>query len=260
MAIRYREKKCTNYAINEASLNRFWDHYQKGIPIAVFTTYRTDTNKRQLNKEKVAITQKEADKIFLSARARIKAQGFGFIKGDGFYTYAGEDKPTPEHCYIVYGIPLEDDPNVFYDGTVDYKHKRVIHGYSPAEAENRLTELAISFGKEFNQQSVLLIDRNGRARLHYLEHVETERYDSKGNTYDAVFEDGDEEALGSVEFYSRGDGVYTEIKGKPFACRMQFIDNGLNEAGNSYGDLLSKVHLRNTLIEQFETEPWHYFA
>lgn len=106
--------------LNEASLSRFYQHYQNKEPILFISADRSENDKTQNNKN------------FELLKRHIKLSGFGYNKIKGGYIENGK--------------------------RIDSENSLVI--YASHDQEQELLDLGMSLGKYFKQDSIMFIDNN----------------------------------------------------------------------------------------------------
>ncbi|MBQ7502623.1 hypothetical protein IJT93_07910 [bacterium] len=73
--------------------------------MAVFMPFRAGKDElRKAGEHK--LSEDEANNIFTDAHSELKAKGFGFIKGDGYFTYNGVQENDPEHIFYYIRHPF----------------------------------------------------------------------------------------------------------------------------------------------------------
>lgn len=112
--------KQSDCSLQEASLGRFWDHYNNKEPIAFISGDR-DENDKSENKAN-----------FASLKRLVSLAGFGYNRVKGGYVEEGGKR-------------------------VDSENSLVIYGGNPSN-EKRLYDLAVGLGKRFKQSSIMFID------------------------------------------------------------------------------------------------------
>lgn len=112
--------KQSDCSLQEASLGRFWDHYNNKEPIAFISGDR-DENDKSENKAN-----------FASLKRLVSLAGFGYNRVKGGYVEEGGKRVDSENSLVIYG----GDPS----------------------NEKRLYDLAVGLGKRFKQSSIMFID------------------------------------------------------------------------------------------------------
>lgn len=113
--------------INEASLSRLWQHFHKGDPMLFVSA------------ERDGMSAEESNKVYEQLQTSIDHALFGFVKVKGGYyeDHDGEMKVVKgERSCIVFGTQ---------------------------DTERRLLNLGIKLGKQFNQDSILWVNSDGKA-------------------------------------------------------------------------------------------------
>ena len=106
--------------LNEASLNRFYNHFRNNKPILIVTASRADQDNKTNNKNNNEI------------RKQVRLAGFGYNRVKGTYKELIDDVLTP----------VEDDTVIVYGSN---------------QKEDILYNLGLSLGKKYNQDSILFI-------------------------------------------------------------------------------------------------------
>lgn len=108
--------------LSEASLGRFWQHFQNNEPIAVLSGDRNENTK----------AENKANFNFI--KRHVSLAGFGYNKVKGGYVEEGGKKVADESSVVI---------------------------YAPKDREKELFDLAMSLGKKFKQSSIMFINTNG---------------------------------------------------------------------------------------------------
>jgi hypothetical protein len=109
-------------AINEASLSRFYQHYQKGEPIAFISADRGEN------------TPQENKANYQKLKNYVQMAGFGYNKIKGGYVEENGKRVVDESSIVIYATP---------------------------DREKELRKLVMSLGIRFKQSSIMFINSKG---------------------------------------------------------------------------------------------------